>query len=384
MIPPRGRAPRVVVASGGKFHAYHLARGVHRAGWLHRFVTTIFDRREPDLPPDRVVEIPLPAYAARLISRLPLSAAQSWAYLIGDNWFDRSARRYARDADIYHAFNHHALYGMRAAKAAGAVTVVERASAHPLVQDALLREEFASFGLRYPAANRWIVAKHLREYTEADWIVVPSDFVHRTMVAEGVPPAKLRCLPLGVATERFRPGEGHDGIFRVLFVGAISLQKGLPYLLEGFRLAGLPRERSELVLVGEPSRDARAFLPRYQGLYRHVPFTPHEGLVPLYQSASVFVLPSIQDGFGMVVYEAAACGVPVIVSDNVGASVRDGEDGFVVPIRDAEAIAGKLAYLYAHEAVRRRMGAAARNHVSQLTWTHYHQELVRHYREMWQ
>lgn len=384
MSPAAARPPRVVVASGGKFHAYHLARGVHRAGWLHRFVTTIFDRREPDLPPERVVEIPLPAYAARLIHRLPVQAAQAWAYLLGDNWFDYSARRHARDADIYHAFNHHALYGMRAAKAAGAVTVVERASAHPHVQDALLREEFARFGLRYPAASRWIVAKHLREYAEADWIVVPSDFVYRTMVAEGVPPAKLRCLPLGVATERFRPGDGRDDIFRVLFVGALSLQKGLPYLLEGFRLAGLPRGKSELVLVGEPSRDARAFLPRYRGLYRHVPFTPHGSLVSLYQSASVFVLPSLQDGFGMVVYEAAACGVPVIVSENVGASVRDGEDGFVVPIRDAEAIAGKLAYLYAHETDRRRMGAAARDHVSRRTWAGYHQELIRHYREMWQ
>jgi glycosyltransferase involved in cell wall biosynthesis len=376
------RPPRVVVVSGEKFHAYHLARGAHRAGWLRRFVTTIFDRREPGVPPERVVEIPLAAHAARLIRRLPLPGAQVWAYLVGDNWFDRSARRYAGDADIYHAFNHHALHGMRAAKSAGAVSVVERASAHPVVQDALLREEFARFGLRYPAANRWIVAKHLREYAETDWIVVPSEFVYRTMVAGGVPASKLRLLPLGVDTERFRPADGHDGVFRVLFVGAISLQKGLPYLLEGFRLAGLPRGRSELVLVGAPAPDAGAFLPRYEGLYRHVPFTTHENLAALYQSASVFVLPSLQDGFGMVAYEAAACGVPVIVSENVGASVPDGEGGFVVPIRDAEAIADKLAYLYAHEAIRRRMGTAAREHVSRRTWAGYHQELIRHYREI--
>ena len=63
---------------------------------------------------------------------------------------------------------------------------------------------------------------------------------------------------------------------------------------------------------------------------------PQEELAALYNTASVFVLPSLQDGFGMVVYEAAACGLPVIVTENVGAAIRDGQDGFVVPIRDPE------------------------------------------------
>ena len=86
----------------------------------------------------------------------------------------------------------------------------------------------------------------------------------------------------------------------------------------------------------------------------------------------------------MVVYEAAACGLPVIVSDHVGAQIRDGQDGFVVPIRDANAIAEKLVYLYGNEPARTRMGESARTHASQFTWQRYHDELVGHYREIWQ
>jgi glycosyltransferase involved in cell wall biosynthesis len=376
-------SPRIVVVSGNKFHAYHLARGAHCAGWLRRFITTIFDRREAGLPADKIVQIPLPAYAAMLIERLPLPGSQAWSYYVGDNWFDRAASRYAAQADIYHAFNHHGLHGIRAAKRVGAITIVERSSAHPNVQHALLRDEFARFGLHYPASNQRIVAKHLQEYAEADWIFVASEFVHRTMVAEGVPPAKLRQVHLGFAPQHFYPGEKSDDVFRVIFVGALSLQKGLPYLLEGFRLANLPKEKSELLLVGEPFPEAQAFLPKYAGLYRRLRFVPHQELARVYHTGSVFVLPSLQDGFGMVVYEAAACGLPVIISENVGATVRDGEDGFIVPIRSAEAIAEKLTYLYARESDRQQMGRSARDYVSQFTWERYQDELIDHYRQIW-
>lgn len=378
------RSPRITVVSGNKFHAYHLARGAQQVGWLHRFITTIFDRREIGIPPQKVVNIPWPAYASAFISRLPFPGSQTWSYYIGDNWFDRAASRYAHEADIYHAFNHHGLHGIRVARRRGAVTIVERSSAHPNVQHALLRDEFARFGLDYPAGNRRIIAKHLQEYDEADWIMVASDFVHRTMIAEGIPAKKLRKVHLGFAPEHFYPGEKADDLFRVIFVGALSLQKGLPYLLEGFRLAGLPPSRSELLIVGEPFEEAEAFLPKYTGLYRHLRFVPHTELAKVYQSGSVFVLPSLQDGFGMVVYEAAACGLPVIISENVGAVVRGGEDGFIVPVRSAEAIAEKLIYLYSHEAERAQMGRSAREYVAQFTWEKYHRELIAHYREIWE
>lgn len=375
----RADRPRVVVSSGERFHAYHLARGVHAAGWLHRFVTTIFAGTEPGIPREAVTEIPWPAYAARAIRTLPLTHRQPLSYLWGDSWFDRAASRRLDGASVYHGFNGHALHSIRAAKRRGMVTIVERASAHPDVQHELLRDEFARVGLESPTSNRGLRERHLVEYDEADWIMVPSTFVHRSMVARGVPASKLRLLPLGVATDRFSPGPRRDDRFRVLFVGAVSLQKGLPYLLEGFRRAGLPPDRSELVLVGEPFPEAKAFLSRYEGVFRHVPSIQNDRLADAYRGASVFVLPSLQDGFGMVVYEAAACGLPVIVSDHVGAEIRDGVDGFVVPIRDADAIAAKLVYLFEHEDERRRMGESARALASGFSWQRYHRELIGHY-----
>src|SRR5947207_2981112 len=105
----RTHPPAVVVVSGNKFHAYHLARGIHQAGWLQRFVTTIYDRREIGIPPDKIAQLPIPAYLAAFILHLPFPASQAWSYYVGDNYFDHLASRYAVEADIYHAFNHHGL-----------------------------------------------------------------------------------------------------------------------------------------------------------------------------------------------------------------------------------------------------------------------------------
>lgn len=377
------RSPKVVIVSGNKFHSYHMARGAVKAGWLERFVTTIFDNREIDIPISLVAQIPAPAIVARIISQIPMASSQTWSYFIGDNWFDRASSRYVRNAAIYHGFNHHSLHSMRIAKSHGATTIVERASAHPIIQHQLLREEFNRFGITYPSSNRWIINKHIQEYSEADWIMVPSDFVYRTMINQGIPSQKLIQVKLGFEPRHFYKGSKQDDKFRVIYVGALSLQKGLPYLLEGFRRAKLPPDKSELVLVGEPFPESKTFLPDYKTLYRHIRFIQHRDLVHVYNTGSVFVLPSLQDGFGMVVYEAAACGLPIIITENVGAEIIDGEHGFIVPIRSADAIAEKLTYLYEHPDKRAQMGNAASQYVGQFTWNRYQNELVGHYIDIW-
>jgi glycosyltransferase involved in cell wall biosynthesis len=202
------------------------------------------------------------------------------------------------------------------------------------------------------------------------------------MIEQGVPESKLLRVHFGFAPERFhiQPEAKTDNTFRVLFVGAISLQKGVQYLLEAFRRLDLPD--AELVLVGGTFPDSKTFLPQYEGLYRHVPFVPQADLVEFYNTVSVFVLPSLQDGFGMVVYEAAACGLPVIVSENVGATIRDGQDGFIVPIRDPEALADRLLRLYRDPVLREAMGRSAHAYVQQFTWEAYHRQVIANYRRV--
>jgi glycosyltransferase involved in cell wall biosynthesis len=363
-------------------YAYDIARELQQAGYLKRLITAYHRRPQHGLDyPHRVRRILLSELTGQALYRL-LRGANSFyiANLIRDNLYDLLARRHVDGGDVLHAFNHYALFSMRKAIRLGMKTVVERDTAHPVYQQALLSEEYARYGLNYSSLNRLILRKHVQEYAEADAILVPSEFVWRTMVEQGVPESKLRLAPLGFDPARFRPlpEAKTDSAFRVLFVGSVSLQKGVQYLLEAFKRLALPN--AELVFVGGAFPDSQTFLPQYEGLYRHIWFVPQERLVELYNSASVFVLPSLQDGFGMVVCEAAACGLPVIISENVGARIRDGRDGYIVPIRDPDALADRLLCLYRDERLRREMGESARQYVQQFTWKANLHQLVEIYR----
>jgi glycosyltransferase involved in cell wall biosynthesis len=158
-------------------------------------------------------------------------------------------------------------------------------------------------------------------------------------------------------------------VFRVAFVGQISQRKGISYLVEAFTKAAIPD--SELLLVGRVIGRGRAW-SAIPGV-RHVPHVLRWELPALYRTADIFVLPSLVEGFGLVALEAMACGVPVVISTNTFAAdvVTDGVDGYVIPIRDPEAIADRLQYIHQHRAERDRIGQAARRRAEQFSWQTY-------------
>jgi glycosyltransferase involved in cell wall biosynthesis len=199
----------------------------------------------------------------------------------------------------------------------------------------------------------------------------------------------VHVVPLGVDTQRFahasQPEEtGRDEVFRVIFVGQISPFKGLHYLVGGLRMAGLPR--SELLVLGsiKDADYARRVLSTRDVRIRLLGHVPQIELRQWYRRADVFVLPSISDGFALVVAEAMTAGLPVIVSENVGARdlIRDGIDGFSVPIRSAETLAEKITWLYEHPEERAAMGIQARQRVQEFTWGRYGERLLDVYRQI--
>jgi glycosyltransferase involved in cell wall biosynthesis len=118
-------------------------------------------------------------------------------------------------------------------------------------------------------------------------------------------------------------------------------------------------------------------LARYAGSFRHVARVPNAQLRDWYARSSAFVLPSIEDGFGVVAGEALACGLPVVTTENSGAAevLDDGADGFVVPIRSPTAIAERLELLHRDAALRERMSDAARAKAATLSWERYAERL---------
>ncbi|MBN1448627.1 MAG: glycosyltransferase family 4 protein [Bacteroidetes bacterium] len=370
----------VVISVGGRFHAIELAEQLDRRGYLERIITTKSWYVRERFSARRWRAIPVPEYLGELVRRIPILRHAGYYSWLKDNLFDVLARRYIPPCDIFHVWGNYALASIPHARKHGAHIVLERGSSHPYYQDAILREEFERFGVEIERAHPQIIEKGLKEIELVDRVIIPSEFVYRSFVANGVPEEKLRVIPYGFNPDHFRRGEKTDDVFRVLFVGNIGIQKGVHYLLDAWERLALPN--AELVFVGKVEDGMRPLLEKHAARITLRGHVRHEDLHRAYAQASVFVLPSLQEGSALVTYEAMACGLPLLVSENTGSVARDGEHGFVIPIRSADAIAEKLQWLFEHPEELKAMGVGAHAHVQQFTWDRYARSVIEVYREL--
>jgi len=252
-------------------------------------------------------------------------------------------------------------------------TAHHRYAARLLHEEMELQPDFAAT-MQYPASTPALARQLEGEIAAADDLIVLSNFQARTFADEGVQASRIHVLPLGVDVELFRPANRtRDGTFTIGFVGQLTQRKGISYLLAAFE--ALRPAGSRLLMVGRPVGSQRPWLRR--GVEHHGPVARWK-LPPFYQQMDVFVLPSLVEGFPQTALEAMACGVPVIVSENTFGTdvVIDGYNGYVVPIRDVDAIVDHLRVLADDESLRSALATNARATAEQFTWNAFSRRLL--------
>jgi len=345
--------------------------------------------------------------------------------------------------DLFVGWAHYALHSIPAARKAGAKIIIESGSCHILEQQTLLEQEYAKYGVPFAPLHQKNIDKMLKEYELADYIMTLSDFAYQSFVKQGVPKSKLLKVTCGMDVEYFlqartlrsirqaqdqgeRPGESsssqlyisennklwilkrvqddkiegpcHPELdsgstiilksnkFRVIFVGLLNLRKGIQYLLQAWNSLNLPEQETELLLVGNLQQDLK-FVLQKMPLKKNVIFygsTNRENLRELYASSSVFVLPSVEDGFGMVMGEAMASGLPVICTTNTGGPdiITDQEHGFIIPPQNIDALAEKIAWCYNNQETCKIMGNNAQEQIKKFTWDVYGEKVYEIYKSI--
>jgi len=377
---------KVRVAVHGRFHAFELARGLHRAHLLECLQTTYpgFAAKRvvgPELP---LITVPYLEIRRRLGARLGFSRATDVSVAKG---FARALARSlaSSDADILVAWSSAALEAISVAHDKGMRVVIERGSTHIAHQTEMLEAAYREHGIAAEITPPEIIERELAEYEAADAIVVPSKIAAASFVDRGIAPGKVFVNHLGVDLSQFSPPREprETAVPVILCVGALSVRKGTAALFNAFaQIDG----RAELVCVGPVEPDFRRVLETLPAdNVTLLGAVSRDDVHDAYQSADIFCLPSVEEGFGMVVLEAMASGLPVIVSDQVGAVdlIDDGTDGLIVERGDTDALAAALNSLVAAPEKRSRMGAAASEKAkASQSWDDYIQRAISIYEKV--
>ena len=393
-----------IVSQIGARQHYATPRAFQRRGELRTFYTdawagrwrpllrrgpararALADRYAPDLPPGKVVASTLVSLAEQATApvrlRHPSIEAGHLEWIREGRrfatWVDRRLARRPADAavDAFYGCKSACLETLRPLADRGVFTVVDQADPAAVEEDLVRHERdrwpgWEALPGRVPAAY---YDRCRAEWAAADVVLVYSDWTKQAILDQGAAADKVIVVPLayeGPPTPERTVGDGER--LTVLWLGTVSLRKGIPYLIEAARqLRGRP---IDVVVAGglQVSDEAVRSAPP------NVRFTGRVlrgDAAAAYAAADLFVLPTISDSFALTQVEAMAHGLPVIATPRCGRVVTDGVDGRIIPPADADALAAAIAGLADDRDALRRMSAAARVKAATFTLDAYGQQL---------
>ncbi|MFT3831383.1 MAG: glycosyltransferase family 4 protein [Opitutaceae bacterium] len=291
--------------------------------------------------------------------------------------------RSGRFSGVY-AYEDGAADTFTAARALGVTTFYDqpigywRAARRLLTEEAEREPEWAAtiVGNRDSAAK---TARKDEELRLADIVFAATSFTKATLTEHPGFTAPVHVIPYGAPPAALdtprSPYAAAGQPLRVLYVGSLGQRKGLSYLFAAAALAG---RSIALTVVGTKPAEPCAALDRALAAHRWIPSLPHAQVLEQMRASDVLVFPSLFEGFGLVILEAMAQGVPVITTPHTAGPdiIADGEDGFIVPIRDATAIAARLDEMHRDRNRLAALGGAARAKAARFTWSAYETQLA--------
>ena len=310
---------KIAVVAHGRFHAFDLVRaliqrgndvtlftnypkwavekfGIHRQNvksfWMHGILSRVLElfHKKMKFPfPEAWLHQMFGRWAAQQINRETWDVVHAWSGVCEET------QKYSRSMDNPR------------------LKLLMRGSSHIRTQAKILEEEERRIGLSIERPSPWIVAREEREYALVDHIIVLSEFARKSFLDQGISSDKLINLPLGVSIQSFRATlesikERQKRILssktlRVLYVGAVSFRKGLWDLIKTTKL--LDPADFDFRLVGPVSKEVKGFLRQFPSNVEIISKQPQKKLPQWYSWGDVFVFPTLEDGYAVVLSQAA-------------------------------------------------------------------------------
>jgi glycosyltransferase involved in cell wall biosynthesis len=360
---------RIAIVVQGRFHAFDLTRALlargHQVTLLTNYPAWAVARF--GVPPAHTRTFAIHGLLARLLSRLPrtgvLRYPEAWLHRLFGRWAERALR--GTRWDVIHCWSGVSEELLASRDVQASSTLLMRLSTHIRVQARLLEEEEARAGIALDRPSAWMLEREMREYDLADRVLVPSTFARQSFEKEGTPSGKISVVPLGVQVSAFRPppeivGQRRRRILsgaplRVLFVGTVSYRKGFldfAAVIETLHGRGFLFE-----VVGPILPECAPLVDRLRSKATFAGKRREADLPASYHGADLFLFPTIEDGFAVVLAQAKAAALPILTTPHSAGLdlVTPGQDGWIVPVRQPAAIVERLSWCAANRPIVARV-----------------------------
>jgi glycosyltransferase involved in cell wall biosynthesis len=407
---------RVLVAHPAQQHSYRIATALKNAGMLDKYITTVYykkrsltylvskvlkgalktkaeNRRCESITDAEVIQFCEVEGLLKLVAintRFFKKRYNRIKYHTADRFAKRVAKyaiKHRVDAVVTYDDCSPLLFEELKKKAPDIIRVLDMSAANILYmkniyeRDMELVPAFAD-RLHKERSICWdpVVTKRAeREIKATQKFLVPSSFVAKSLEFSGVKSDQLIRCPYGVDLSQFSMKKYEEiqvvrtRPIRFVYVGGVKELKGVAYLFDAFM--EIPAEVATLTVVGKynsTDKDTSPYMDR-------ISFTGnilHSDVANELKKADVFVFASLGEGLSLSTLEAAACGLPLIVTENSGVNDDMSEqEGFVIPIQSKDAIKQKVLWFTEHPEMIRYMGEAARRFALKFSWEAYYERI---------
>jgi glycosyltransferase involved in cell wall biosynthesis len=353
---------RIAIIVPGRWHAFDLARELSNQGHTVRLLTN-YPRWAVErfgVRRDCVRGFWQHGVLARAVERIggakALRRFEAPLHVLFGRWAAATLR--GGSWDFAYLFSGVAEESLRSLESTSTLRMLVRESSHIRTQDRLLRQEEVRTGTSLDRPSPWMIAREEREYALADVIRVPSSFVHHTFMTEGIRSAKVRLIAPGIRIDAFRssPAQLERRLrrvlsgerLRILSVGTFAFRKGAWDTTAVIRELGTAR--FDYRFVGPAAAETKHLVAELQFKATFVSKQPELELPAIYAWGDVFMLPTIEDGYAIVLAQAAAAGLPLLTTTNSAGPdlIGDGQNGWVLPIRSPAAFIERLQWAERH------------------------------------
>ncbi|MGV8879821.1 MAG: glycosyltransferase family 4 protein [Sphingobacteriaceae bacterium] len=325
----------------------------------------------------------LRVFTARLLSPQLMNRVWNWTEL---NFDEQVASQLNNQIQWVHTYEHAALATIRQAKKLQITSFHEQPSQHYTFFNHILQQQLTRYPQLISPATHLLnderaVKQDQRKNEElkaCDYVICNSMFTLKTLTDAGVNDHKIIRIPYGFP-ETVTNIEDHPVHEKItfLYAGSQSIRKGLHILYEAWKRCDFDPDKAELIIIGK-NQLPQAIRSGLSDTVKFINNLPHPELMDFYHKADVFVLPTLADGFGMVISEAMSMGVPVLTTRNSGGPdiINHQENGLLVEAGDAEALAQQMMWCFQHPQQVKEMGEKALATAKAYPWSMFRKKLM--------